>query len=66
MAAIDEERAGVMILRAWVEPDHEHHLRVRIIQLRQGQTAGAVVRVFASVDDVCAAIRAWLLELEGR
>ena len=37
MGAIDEERAGVMILRAWVEPGHEDRLRVRIIQLVSGR-----------------------------
>lgn len=57
---------GVMILRAWVEPDHEEPLRVRIIELGQGEAAGAVVRACASIDDVCAVIRAWLLDLEGR
>jgi hypothetical protein len=66
MAAIGEERTSLMILRAWVEPDHEHALRVRIIQPYQGDGGGPVVRAFASVDDVCAAIRAWLLDLEGR
>jgi hypothetical protein len=65
MAAIDEERAGVMILRAWAEPDHEDRLRVRIIQLTQGESVGPVVQACTSIDEVCAAIRAWLLGLES-
>lgn len=66
MGAIDEERTGVMILRAWVEPGHEDRLRVRIIQLVQGEAAGSVGRACTSIDEVCAVIRVWLLDLEGR
>ena len=65
MGAIDEERAGVMILRAWVEPEHEHRLRVRLIQFRQGGSPAPVVRVFVSADEACAVIRAWLLDVQG-
>jgi hypothetical protein len=62
---MDEERAGVMVLRAWVEPGCEDRLRVRIIQLAQGEVAGPIARACTSIDDVCAVIRAWLLDLEA-
>jgi hypothetical protein len=62
---MDEERAGVMIVRAWVEPGHEDRLRVRIIQLAQGEVPGPVAQACTSIDEVCAVIRAWLLDLEG-
>lgn len=65
MTAIDEERAGVMILRAWVEPDHEDRLRVRIIQRVLGEAVGPAVLACTSIDEVCTVIRAWLLDLEG-
>ncbi len=54
-----------MILRAWVEPGHENGLRVRILQASHGIAAAPAVRAAASIDDVCAAVRAWLLDLEG-
>ena len=66
MAAIGEERAGLMILRAWMEPDHEYPLRVRIIRFSQGNGGAPVARAFVSADDACDAIRTWLLDLEGR
>lgn len=64
MAASDKEPAGFIVLRAWIEPDNAHRLRVRIIRLGQGDEAGTVVHVCASVDEACAVIRAWLVALE--
>lgn len=63
MAASDLERTGVIILRAWTEPDHANRLRVRIIRLGQDDRAGAV-QACGSVDEACAVIRAWLVALE--
>jgi hypothetical protein len=62
MAASDPERTGVVILRAWIEPDNVNRLRVRIIGLRRDDAA--VVQACASVDEACAVIRAWLAALE--
>lgn len=64
MAVNDEERTGLMILRAWMERDHVNRLRVRVIRLDQDQAAGAVLQACASVDEACAAVRAWLVALE--
>ena len=67
MGGTGAEQAGLMILRAWVEPGLEHGLRVRIIQAGHGGRRAPVVRAAASGDDVCAVVgRAWLLDLEGR
>ena len=52
-------------MRAWVEPGCEDRLRVRIIQLAQGEVAGPIAQACTSIDDVCAVIRAWLLDLEA-
>lgn len=64
MAASHRERTGLIILRAWTEPDHVNRLRVRVIQVGQGDAAGTVVHACASADEVCAVIRAWLAALE--
>lgn len=61
MAASDPERTGLIILRAWTEPNHANRLRVRIIL---DDAAGAFVQACASVDEACAVIRAWLVALE--
>ncbi len=66
MGGTGAEQAGLMILRAWVEPGLENGLRVRIIQASHGTAGAPVVRAAASIDDVCAVVRAWLLDLEGR
>jgi hypothetical protein len=55
----DPERADLMILRAWVEPDHAPRLRVRIIRLGPDRARPASSAA-ASPDDVCAAVRSWL------
>ena len=64
MGVSDPERMGLIILRAWTEPDHVNRLRVRVIRLGQDDGAGTVVQACSSVDEACAVIRAWLVALE--
>jgi hypothetical protein len=64
MAGSDPERTGLMILRAWREPDHANRLRVYIIQQGESAAAGAVVQACSSIDEACAVVRAWLVALE--
>jgi hypothetical protein len=54
-----------MILRAWIEPDHERRLRVRIIRMGKGH-GPPITSAAATPDDVCTAIRFWLEELLAR
>lgn len=70
MEAAEEERTGVLVLRAWVEGTGDHGLRVRITRMMrtiQGTTVEPVSSASATVDGVCATVRAWLEELvEGQ
>jgi hypothetical protein len=63
MRAADAERTGVLVLRAWVEGDGEHHLRVRIARTIQGRTTESVTSASVTVEGVCTVVRAWLEDL---
>jgi hypothetical protein len=58
MGSVDEERAQVMILRAWVEDGHR--LRVRVTQVTQDQAREPVQGAASTIDGVCALVRTWL------
>jgi hypothetical protein len=62
MGTTDAERTGVLVLRAWVEGG-DAGLRVRVIQSTEGAAAEPASSVSATVDDVCALVRAWLEDL---
>jgi hypothetical protein len=59
VSIIDPESADFMILRSWIEPGHEHHLRVRILQNSKDDTS-PVISIATTIDDVCTAVRTWL------
>jgi hypothetical protein len=63
MGTADEERTGVLVLRAWVEANSDNGLRVRITRTTPGGTTEAVISAAATVDDVCTIVRSWLEEL---
>jgi hypothetical protein len=66
MGATEGERTEVLVLRAWVESAGERCLRVRITRMArpiQGATVEPVSSASATVDGVCATVRAWLEEL---
>jgi hypothetical protein len=66
MGTTEEERTEVLVLRAWVEGSGDQGLRVRITRMTQpiqGATVEPVSSASATVDGVCATVRAWLLEL---
>jgi hypothetical protein len=65
MGSLSEERAQTMILRAWVEADGPQRLRVRVIRLRHDRAGEPAVGVAATIDGVCALVRAWLEQLVG-
>jgi hypothetical protein len=69
MGPTEEERTEVLVLRAWVESAGDQRLRVRITRMArpiQGATAEPVSSGSATVDGVCATVRAWLEELLQR
>lgn len=54
------ERSAVMVLRLWMEPQHENGLRVRITQTLDTETAEESVAVVATADDICAVVKRWV------
>ena len=57
----------MLVVRAWVEDFPEGTLRARITQTLDIALPGEVVTVTSSVDELCAAVRAWLEAfLDGR
>ena len=63
MEAADEDHTGVLVLRAWVELDDELRLRVRVTRTIKGRTSEPVSSASATIEGVCAIVRAWLEEL---
>jgi len=61
--AADEDHTGVLVLRAWVELDDELRLRVRVTRTIKGRTSEPVSSASATIEGVCAIVRAWLEEL---
>jgi len=69
MEAAGQQRAAVLVLRAWVEDESPQSLRVRIIRIEPDSKSATTERVSsasATVDGVCATIRVWLEELMDR
>ena len=63
MGSLDSERAQIMILRAWVEADSQHCLRVRVTNVAQDCADEPVIRAVTTIDGACNLARAWLEEL---
>ena len=63
METADEERTGVLVLRAWVEADGDNGLRVRITSTASDGASEVISRASATVDGVCTLVRSWLEEL---
>lgn len=62
----ERSRTGVLVVRAWVEPNRE--LRARITRTPDIEAVGGSETVTAagSVDEVAAQVRDWLNELIDR
>jgi hypothetical protein len=58
-----DQALETLVLPAWVELASEHGIRVRVVQVSPGQAERPVMAI-TSVDDVCTAVRDWLLNLE--
>jgi hypothetical protein len=63
----NDERAGVAVIRAWVDPAHagegESSLRARVITVEHGDSEGEQEATAAGVDDVLALVREFLTGL---
>lgn len=60
MKAPPSDRTGVLIVRLWIEVNHEKGLRARITQTLDTLAGEHSVAVVASADDVCAVVKEWV------
>lgn len=60
MKAVSPDRTGVLILRLWIETNHETGLRARITQTLDTMAAEESVAVATSADDICAVVKQWV------
>lgn len=60
------ERTGVLVVRAWIEGDPATGLRVRVTEAVDNAAPEYLVVAAATIDDVCAGVRRWLLDLVAR
>jgi hypothetical protein len=54
------ERSAVLVIRLWAEGDQPGGLRARLIQVLDARSREQTVATATSVDDICAAVRAWV------
>jgi len=59
-------RTGVLVIRAWVEPDGPDGLRVRITSTRDVLAGERELRAAADVPSVLAIVERWLDDLATR
>jgi hypothetical protein len=58
-----EERTGVLILRAWVEDDDEHPLRVRITRTARESVTEPITSASVTIEAICTVVQDWLEHL---
>jgi len=60
MKTKSSDRTGVLILRLWIEANHETGLRARITQTLATTAIEHPVAVAASADDICEVVKNWV------
>lgn len=60
MKVLSSDRTGVLIVRLWIEANHETGLRARITQTVDTMAAEQSVAVAASADDISAVVKQWV------
>lgn len=60
MKRSSSDRTGVLIVRLWIEANHELGLRARITQTLDTTATEQSVAVAASADDICAVVKRWV------
>jgi hypothetical protein len=58
-----EERTGVLILRAWVEDNDEHPLRVRITRTARDRMTEQITTASVTIEGICTVVQNWLEHL---
>lgn len=51
-----------LVVRAWLEPGRQPHLRVRVVEIISGRSERPIL-VTTSVDEACHAVRNWMAAL---
>ena len=64
--ATDVGRAGVMIVRIWVEDGHEQSLRARLTESSDLSSPEQTTRAASSVDEVVQIVRRWAEQFADR
>jgi hypothetical protein len=67
-ADLISSRTGVLVMRAWIEPEHPTSLRVRIVQsmgdtiddLAGTEALSPATTMAATIEDAVRIVRAWL------
>lgn len=60
MKVPSSDRTGALIIRLWIEANHETGLRARITQTLDTTTADQSVAVATSADDICTVVKQWV------
>jgi hypothetical protein len=53
------DHTGIVVVRVWLEPGHEHGLRARITATDLA-TSREMTALAASIDEIVAIVRAWI------
>jgi hypothetical protein len=65
MASPPLDRAGLLIVRVWIEGDRESGMRARITRTLDLSTRDEVVTTTTSVEEIVATVHAWLDSFVG-
>lgn len=65
MRRLSSDRTGVLVVRLWIEANHERGLRARITQTLDAIDGEQSVGVAASADDICAVVKRWVDDFTG-
>lgn len=60
MKSQTSDRTGVLIVRLWIEANHEHGLRARITRTLDTMVTEHAVAVVSSADDICSVVKQWV------
>lgn len=58
------DRTGVLILRLWIETNHETGLRARITQTLDSTATEQPIAIAATADDICSIVKKWVQAFE--
>ena len=59
MAAKGEERAGVLIIRVWIEPGADDQLRARLTESRDLASRDQTTHAAGTVEEIVERVRSW-------